>query len=284
MIENKVYIKSAAIKIALPCESGMSVFYGRTHGDCLKQLKSSSTQGFVASDEKMIWFVNRKDALKIAIAAKQIHGEKYAPLDELTSEDVYNDPRYIKMPKCEVPPAPASISMIGLAERPIVNEDEEPFLDLPPCPCDDNCKVEQACNGSHEVSCSDHHELDPNAGCTVLPKWQEFRKKIEDFRVMAAAERTGCLNNETRPINLEMKVYWSAITKAWWVVICNGVTGYESLMFELFADPARDKGWWACAGTKNSWDKLFIPKESIKEVVIKFKEVTRDLLDIDIDN
>lgn len=133
------------------------------------------------------------------------------------------------------------------------------------------------CDGyDEEGSCADIGH------CLTLSHWQEFRKKIEDFSVMVTAERTGCINNETRPVNIVMKVYWSAITKTWWAkVAIGGVTGHESLMFELFAHRDRCDGWWACAGTKGSYDKLFVPKERIKEVVTKFKEATRDLLNFD---
>lgn len=55
------------------------------------------------------------------------------------------------------------------------------------------------------------------------------------------------------------------IRKGWFYLI-PGVTGYESVAaLDLVRD---DKfcGWNACAGTPNSWDRLYIPEEEVNKL------------------
>lgn len=81
------YIKCASIKL------NTTQFIGRNHAVCLKKMKSATTQGFLTNNYE---FVGRKAALKIAIAAGQ-KIDKHAPLNELLSEDLYEDERYEKV-------------------------------------------------------------------------------------------------------------------------------------------------------------------------------------------
>ena len=84
------HIRSAAIKV------NTVFFIGKNHGQCLKKLKSGCEQGFMAADGLgREWrFVNRKEALEIAIKAGQSI-DKHNPMEELLSEDLANDKRFI---------------------------------------------------------------------------------------------------------------------------------------------------------------------------------------------
>ena len=87
------YIKCAAILLEV---NQNQCFTGTHHGECLKKLKNSYTQGFIARDilhDTKFRFVDRKEALKIAIEAGQ-KIQKHPPLNELLSEDLYQDERY----------------------------------------------------------------------------------------------------------------------------------------------------------------------------------------------
>ena len=44
-----------------------------------------------------------------------------------------------------------------------------------------------------------------------------------------------------------------------------GVTGWESVYFDdHFLDTARVKGWWACAGSTDRYDGLFVPAKEMR--------------------
>lgn len=77
-------IKCAAIRV------GSMLFTGLNHGECLAKLKKASEQGFIVDAYEGRRFVDRKLALKIAIAAGQ-KINKHHPKDELLSEDLSED-------------------------------------------------------------------------------------------------------------------------------------------------------------------------------------------------
>ena len=81
------FILCAAIRIS------SRLFTGKHHGECLKKMKSSSEQGFLVDSYVGTIFVNRKDALEIAIAAGQTVN-KHNPKNELLSEDLADDKRF----------------------------------------------------------------------------------------------------------------------------------------------------------------------------------------------
>jgi len=81
------FIRFAAIKV------NTNLFTGTNHGACLKKLKSATQQGFIADQYSGSRFVDRKEALEIAIAAGQtIH--KHSPKNILLSEDLSEDKRF----------------------------------------------------------------------------------------------------------------------------------------------------------------------------------------------
>jgi len=52
-----------------------------------------------------------------------------------------------------------------------------------------------------------------------------------------------------------------------------GVTGYESFIIAANGNPLpemRERGWCACIGTKNRWDKLEIPAEEMGKVLLEW--------------
>ena len=81
------FVRCAAIKL------DAVLFMGKNHGECLEKLKAASQQGFIADQYSGSRFVDRKEALKIAVNAGQtIH--KHRPKDVLLSEDLSEDERY----------------------------------------------------------------------------------------------------------------------------------------------------------------------------------------------
>ena len=82
------YIRYAAIKV------NTDLFTGKNHGACLKKLKSATQQGFIAvCRHRGYRFVDRKEALEIAIAAGQTIN-KHSPKNILLSEDLSEDKRF----------------------------------------------------------------------------------------------------------------------------------------------------------------------------------------------
>lgn len=81
------FIRYAAVKV------DTSMFTGKNHSECLKQLKAATQQGFLADQYSGSRFVDRKEALEIAIAAGQAI-DKHNPQDMLLSEDLSEDKRF----------------------------------------------------------------------------------------------------------------------------------------------------------------------------------------------
>jgi len=84
---NLEFISCTAVKV------NTELFTGKNHSVCLKKLKSATQQGFLADQYSGSRFVNRKEALEIAIAAGQTIN-KHNPQNVLLSEDLSEDKRF----------------------------------------------------------------------------------------------------------------------------------------------------------------------------------------------
>ena len=84
--------------------------------------------------------------------------------------------------------------------------------------------------------------------------------------VKVNAHRTSCVEGgQTYNTSVLVKRRFSSPLNAWWIYVAEGgATGYESMRVEDV--PNMKEGWGACAGTKNRWDKLFLPAESMQKI------------------
>ena len=67
----------------------------------------------------------------------------------------------------------------------------------------------------------------------------------------------------------EIEVYYEVVKRDGRSIfrLINGVTGYESFyIYDKYTqlDGMLKHGWYACAGTKGKYDKLFIPAEDMR--------------------
>lgn len=59
--------------------------------------------------------------------------------------------------------------------------------------------------------------------------------------------------------------YHAGHLNSWWIeIVEGGVTGYESMMEDHVGEMTG--GWSVCAGTKYSWDSLFISSEEMQKI------------------
>jgi len=103
--------------------------------------------------------------------------------------------------------------------------------------------------------------------------------------IKVKAQRTNCLTNVVIDVELVVvKKYNDYLNSHWISIEEGGVTGFESMRFDLIPATLADRnGWLACAGTPNQWDKLFIPGEEMKKIYdyfsgnLKEEEVSEEL-------
>jgi len=77
--------------------------------------------------------------------------------------------------------------------------------------------------------------------------------------------RTSCITKRESIVNLKYYAKYGLYSH-WWFYLVGGPTGYESLDMESkYFKP--DKGWTACMGTKNRWDKLFVPGAELASAI-----------------
>ncbi len=82
------FIRYAAVKV------NTDIFTGKSHYECFKKLKAADhQQGFIADQYSGSRFVDRKEALEIAIEAGQTIN-KHRPMNILLSEDLSKDERF----------------------------------------------------------------------------------------------------------------------------------------------------------------------------------------------
>lgn len=80
------------------------------------------------------------------------------------------------------------------------------------------------------------------------------------------AERTSCVEGgQTYMTTIHIELDFHKELNSYWVHITKGgITGYESV--EVSRVKEMTDGWSACNGTKDKWDALFLPAESMKEI------------------
>lgn len=95
------------------------------------------------------------------------------------------------------------------------------------------------------------------------------------------AIRTNVWTGETKEVEVEYElVDWDSKYAKPNSKVCriikSGITGFESFIIEPDDDTfsgMSKRGWYACAGTKNRWDKLFIPSKEMKKVEIEYNKL-----------
>ena len=76
---------------------------------------------------------------------------------------------------------------------------------------------------------------------------------------------TSCITGKTSEVEVSYEVTYNDNNQPVFE-LRGGVTGYESFrMNEKTNAQIAENGWVACMGTKNRWDKLFIPAEEMRK-------------------
>lgn len=83
------------------------------------------------------------------------------------------------------------------------------------------------------------------------------------------AIKTNCLSGTEHPIMIEVDITTEYDGNLWIKIIKGCVTGYESRKLK----DCGNQSWLACMGTKERWDKLFIPLESMQQIWAYYKDL-----------
>ena len=98
----------------------------------------------------------------------------------------------------------------------------------------------------------------------------EIKKYEEEYRTVKGV-RTSCINGKSEEVDVtfQCKKYKDGplAGEIWLQVVEGGVTGYESAELIRMRNRPAGKPWFACAGTKGSWDSLEIPESSLVELL-----------------
>jgi len=85
--------------------------------------------------------------------------------------------------------------------------------------------------------------------------------------VSVKAERTHCTTKKGKKTVIDVVLALRGDA----VQLYGGPTGAESFVVHgsgnADLDRLKEKGWWACAGTQDRWDSLFVPPESMKRAM-----------------
>ena len=89
---------------------------------------------------------------------------------------------------------------------------------------------------------------------------------------------TSCLNEEQSILDLDYEIKpYDDKRKSIWLI--GGVTGWESFVIDTDLKNLKsmdEHGWLANAGTKNWYDRLFIPADEMKLVSSLIEEMERN--------
>jgi len=85
--------------------------------------------------------------------------------------------------------------------------------------------------------------------------------------------RTNCVNGKESIVELKYYAKYGLYFH-WWFYIVGGPTGYESFdMDSEHFEPTN--GWSACGGTKNRWDRLYVPGDELSNAISDLREFIR---------
>jgi hypothetical protein len=79
---------------------------------------------------------------------------------------------------------------------------------------------------------------------------------------------TNCSTDEEKEVEIEYEITERNGERVF--SLLNGVTGFESFYIDHFTTDIKGMknfGWTACAGTKDRYDKLFIPPEEMRKAL-----------------
>jgi len=83
-------------------------------------------------------------------------------------------------------------------------------------------------------------------------------------RATVIAVRIDCNSGQEREVPVRLVVRSSAYRAGeLWIHVEGGSTGFESMPVASLEKAIAGGGWTACLGTKNRWDRLFIPPASL---------------------
>lgn len=132
--------------------------------------------------------------------------------------------------------------------------------------------LEEVCDSNltkslHKKDDSRVRDKGPNYRPPNLKKVLSLHRGVE-----VRAFRTDCCTGLKKETMVLVKKYYSTELGSWWIrLIKGGVTGHESI--EISKIPERlDEGWFACMSTSNKWDELFLPGDSMREILAWLKE------------
>ena len=92
-------------------------------------------------------------------------------------------------------------------------------------------------------------------------------EKNSSSNVTVKAVRTNAWTGESKDVLVELEKYYSDSLKSQSIkIVKGGFTSYESMRIDRVKRMVKG-GWAACTGTKNCWDMLFLPPESMKEIL-----------------
>jgi hypothetical protein len=91
------------------------------------------------------------------------------------------------------------------------------------------------------------------------------RRRVDEgrSRVQVVAERTSCTSGAMKSVDVTLVVRPSS-RGALYLHVEGGPTGYESMPYENLKTAVAAEGWAACNGTQGRWDRLFVPRASLK--------------------
>ena len=109
-----------------------------------------------------------------------------------------------------------------------------------------------------------------------MPVLQSSGTRCEDKKedtITVRAYRTRLNTNDTRKVSVTFRVVpadQKQLGNPSLEEVEGGVTGYESFYIDQYIRwlDLMNFGWRACAGTPGSWDELWIPAESMRQIAL----------------
>jgi hypothetical protein len=105
---------------------------------------------------------------------------------------------------------------------------------------------------------------------------EDRRVELARPRIDVAAIRTDCFSGQERQVTVTLLVKTGNDGCHYVFIDRGGPTGYESAQYDRLYREGEESGWNACSGTKGRWDRLVVPRSSLRIAYAFFEPLRKD--------
>jgi hypothetical protein len=121
-----------------------------------------------------------------------------------------------------------------------------------------------------------YEKASPDERARIDKNEEDRRVELARPRIDVAAVRTDCFDGREKEVTVTLLVRLAHEGRYYLFIDRGGPTGYESAEYDRLYREGEEGGWNACSGTKGRWDRLVVPRSSLRIAYAFFEPLRKD--------